>query len=91
MLVYIHGGGFTSGSSSLDFYNPSVLVSRGNVVFVAVQYRLGAFGFISMGRNSTLSGNAGLLDQVNYILIVVQCLENLKFNFNINFDSFTYI
>jgi carboxylesterase type B len=65
VLVYIHGGGFTSGSGSLEIYNPSVLVARGNVLFVAVQYRLGAFGFISMGTNSFLSGNAGLFDQVN--------------------------
>jgi carboxylesterase type B len=48
----------------LEIYNPSVIVARGNVIFVAMQYRLGAFGFLSMGTNSTAPGNAGLLDQV---------------------------
>jgi len=64
VIVFIYGGGFTTGSSSLEIYNPSVIVARGNVIFVAMQYRLGAFGFMSMGTNSSAPGNAGLLDQV---------------------------
>ena len=58
------GGGFTTGSISLEGYNPKVLVAHGNVVFVAIQYRLGAFGFMSMGTKTSALGNAGLFDQV---------------------------
>jgi para-nitrobenzyl esterase len=52
VLVFIYGGGFTTGSSTQEGYNPSVLVTRGNIVFVSMQYRLGAFGFLSMGQVS---------------------------------------
>jgi hypothetical protein len=38
-MVFIHGGGFTSGSSALPSYNPEALVSSGNIVFVSLQYR----------------------------------------------------
>jgi carboxylesterase type B len=39
VLVFVHGGGFTTGSSSLGAYDPSILVVRGNLIFVSMQYR----------------------------------------------------
>ena len=32
VLVFIDGGGFNTGSSSLGVYDPSILVTRGNIV-----------------------------------------------------------
>ena len=39
VVVFIYGGGFTTGSNSLDIYEPSSLVARGNIIFVSMQYR----------------------------------------------------
>ncbi|KAJ7505614.1 Alpha/Beta hydrolase protein [Mycena galericulata] len=63
-LVYIHGGGYLSGSS--DAYDGQNLIQQSNrgIVVVTIQYRLGLFGFLpgsEVKQNGAL--NAGLLDQ----------------------------
>ncbi|KAL8825079.1 MAG: hypothetical protein Q9191_004629 [Dirinaria sp. TL-2023a] len=66
VLVSIHGGGFFQGSKNA--HNEAGLLQRGDngFIFVAMNYRLSAFGFLSgleeSGANVT-SPNAGLLDQ----------------------------
>jgi para-nitrobenzyl esterase len=57
VLVWIHGGGFTTGTSSMPWYDGGALARRGDVVVVSVNYRLGAWGFA--GRS-----NLGLHDIV---------------------------
>jgi para-nitrobenzyl esterase len=64
VLVWIHGGGFTSGAGR--DYDPTKLVAEGLVV-VTVNYRLGALGFLShpalASSTGGPSGNYGLMDQ----------------------------
>jgi para-nitrobenzyl esterase len=57
VLVWIHGGAFTTGTGAMPWYDGSELVRRGDVVVVTINYRLGALGFA--GRT-----NCGLADQV---------------------------
>jgi para-nitrobenzyl esterase len=67
VMVWIHGGGFTSGAGSVPWYNGASFVRNGDVVVVSINYRLGAFGWSDLGvvdPAGTTSGNAGLLDQV---------------------------
>lgn len=65
VLVWIYGGGYTTGDKS--FYNPSGLIQRSNkgIVYVALNYRLGALGW-SAGPTIAKSGtpNAALYDQL---------------------------
>ncbi|CAN9511484.1 unnamed protein product [Ophioblennius macclurei] len=63
VLVWIYGGGFFSGTSSLDIYDGRFLSKSEGVVVVSMNYRLGAFGFLSLPSNKHIKGNAGLLDQ----------------------------
>lgn len=68
VMVWIHGGGHTSGSGSQSWYDGAALARRG-VVVVTINYRLGPFGFLAhpaLSRESVekVSGNYGLLDQV---------------------------
>ena len=49
---------------SSGFYNGKVLVSFHDVVVVIPNYRLNAFGFLTMGKGSNYPGNMGMLDQV---------------------------
>ncbi|GII96015.1 carboxylic ester hydrolase [Sinosporangium siamense] len=60
VMVWVHGGGFTSGSG--DFYDASWLVNQGDVVVVTVNYRLGVFGSFSH-PDLPGSGAFGLEDQ----------------------------
>jgi para-nitrobenzyl esterase len=71
VMVWIHGGGFTSGSGSIFLYRGSQLAQRGDVVVVTINYRLGALGFLAhpglaSPHDGTLGGggNWGLLDQI---------------------------
>jgi len=68
VMVWIHGGGFTNGSGSDDWYDGSTFTERGDVVVVTLNYRLGALGFLYLGGvggpEYAQSGNLGLLDQV---------------------------
>jgi para-nitrobenzyl esterase len=53
VLVWIHGGAYTNGAGSIPWYHGSALAARGAVV-VAINYRLGAFGFLGDGNYGTL-------------------------------------
>jgi para-nitrobenzyl esterase len=68
VMVWIHGGSFMLGASSLPSYDAARLASEGDVVVVAINYRLGALGFMSLaahgGREWGASANCGLLDQI---------------------------
>ncbi|KAL4226725.1 Cocaine esterase [Mactra antiquata] len=60
VMVYIHGGGFTFGGSSL--YPSDYIAALGNVIVVVIHYRVGLFGFLSTG-DENMPGNYGLFDQ----------------------------
>jgi para-nitrobenzyl esterase len=67
VMVWIHGGGFTSGSGSVFLYRGGQLVRHGDVVVVTINYRLGALGFLGhpgLGDPDGFVGNWGLHDQV---------------------------
>ena len=63
VLVWIHGGAFSLGANSLGVYDGSRLASSNDVVVVAINYRLGALGFLVLD-DPTCTPNVGLLDQV---------------------------
>ena len=68
VMFWIHGGAFTSGSGSTPWYDGRRLATRGDVVVVSINYRLGALGFLRLdhllGDEFATSGNSGLLDQI---------------------------
>ena len=62
VMVWIHGGAFTIGSGSDGLYNGAMLASRGDVVVVTINYRLGALGFLHLPALD--ESNFGMRDQV---------------------------
>ncbi len=70
VLVWIHGGGFNTGASSIILYDGENLASEENVVVVSVNYRLGPLGFLSLPAlnvesSANASGNYGLMDLIH--------------------------
>lgn len=67
VIVWIHGGGFSGGSTSIPMYDGTGLAKKG-VVLVSVAYRVGPFGFLAhpeLSRESGRgSGNYGLEDMI---------------------------
>jgi para-nitrobenzyl esterase len=67
VMVWIYGGGFTTGYS--NGYDPTELVTNGDVVVVTINYRLGALGFLAHpaltaeSPQHQASGNYSLMDQ----------------------------
>ncbi|XP_040017936.1 fatty acyl-CoA hydrolase precursor, medium chain [Gasterosteus aculeatus] len=77
VMVWIHGGGFIFGAASL--YDGSALAAYQDVVVVVIQYRLGFLGFLSTG-DEHMSGNFGMLDQVEALRWVQQHIHNFGGN-----------
>lgn len=67
-MVWLHGGGFSSGSGGDAFCNGENLARKGNVIVVTVNHRLNVFGYLQLseewGRDYASSGQAGMLDIV---------------------------
>ncbi|XP_043275530.1 juvenile hormone esterase-like [Venturia canescens] len=72
-IVYIHGGAFTRGHGGADYVGPQYIMDK-DIVFVSMNYRLGALGFLSTG-DAAAPGNFGLKDQ---LLALRWVNENVK-------------
>ncbi|ESQ86678.1 hypothetical protein ABAC460_22890 [Asticcacaulis sp. AC460] len=68
VMVWLHGGGYFSGSSmDLPLYDGTRLSQRGDVVVVSINHRLNVLGFLdlsSYGADYAASGNVSMLDIV---------------------------
>jgi para-nitrobenzyl esterase len=68
VLVWIYGGGLSSGSANCAIYDGEEMAKKG-VVFVSINYRVGVLGFmahpeLSKESGHNTSGNYGFYDQV---------------------------
>ena len=67
VLVWIHGGGYTGGTSFAPIFNGAAFAQAG-IVVVTVAYRLGVFGFMDLesvlGKSYADSANNGTHDLV---------------------------
>ena len=73
VMLWLHGGGFDSGTSAWD---PGMWLAKKDVVVVSVNHRLNILGFLDLstcGEKYKYSGNVGMLD-------VVQALQWVRDN-----------
>jgi para-nitrobenzyl esterase len=61
LLVWFHGGGFTSGSGGWDWYDGARLAVLGDIVVVTANYRVGPLGYLYLPEIG--ADNLGLQDQ----------------------------
>ncbi|NDJ12481.1 MAG: carboxylesterase/lipase family protein [Acidobacteriia bacterium] len=73
VMVYLHGGGFTGGSSMLTLFGEGH-VREQDVVLVGINHRLNLFGYLYLGGLSEkyAAGNPGNLD----LVLALQWVQN---------------
>jgi para-nitrobenzyl esterase len=80
VMVFIHGGAYTTGSSREIPRLGEALVDQGGVIFVNFNYRLGALGYLDFTRYSRpetrFESNLGLRDQLAALEWVQQNIES---------------
>lgn len=67
VMVWLHGGGFSTGSGNEAGYDGANLSRSGDVVVVTVNHRLNLFGHLDLsayGEKYQYSGNVGVMDIV---------------------------
>ena len=64
-MFWIHGGDYYQGYGGGILYDGTSIADHENVIVVAINYRLGALGFLYSGPDSKtqFTGNFGILDQ----------------------------
>ncbi|KAJ5740457.1 hypothetical protein N7493_000329 [Penicillium malachiteum] len=75
VMFWIHGGAFTSGEGSDPTFDGGNLASRGDVVVVTTNYRLGNLGFLALDDGTT-NGNYGIADQITALEWVRQNIQD---------------
>ncbi|HEY8518725.1 MAG TPA: carboxylesterase/lipase family protein [Gammaproteobacteria bacterium] len=80
VMVWLHGGGFTSGSGNYLLYDGTNLAKKEDVVVVAVNHRLNLLGFLHLadigGEKWAQSTNVGMQDIVAALAWVRDNIEN---------------
>ncbi|HTC91463.1 MAG TPA: carboxylesterase/lipase family protein [Bryobacteraceae bacterium] len=68
VMVWLHGGGFTSGNGSYTMYDGANMARKHDVVTVTINHRLNSFGFLYLadigGEKFKNASNCGILDAV---------------------------
>jgi len=80
VMVWLHGGGFSTGSGSEPIYNGVNLAHKNDVVLVSVNHRLNVLGSTYLGEVAgpefALSGCVGMLDIIAALQWVRENIEN---------------
>lgn len=73
--LWIHGGAFTGGTANDETFDGGNIVSRGDMVLVAMNYRVSGLGYLALSDGKT-NGNFGLGDQINALNWVREHIDN---------------
>ena len=74
-MVWIHGGGFVSGSATSKWYSGAHLAARHGVIVVGVEYRLGPLGFLSSPELKRAFGESGGANGLNDQIVALRWVQ----------------
>ncbi|KAK8399799.1 hypothetical protein O3P69_003672 [Scylla paramamosain] len=75
VLVWIYGGGYMGGTTTLEVYDADLLVANTDMIITSMQYRCGAFGYLYL-KMEDAPGNVGMYDQA---LAIKWIRNNIEF------------
>ena len=78
VLVYIHGGGYVSGTGYVTSAISDRLVSEEDLVLVTVNHRLGVFGTLYLGDFDAAYRESGILTQLDLLLALQWIQQNIS-------------
>jgi len=84
VIIWIYGGGFWSGTTTLDLYDLRTMAAEQNIIMVGIQYRVASLAFLYFGTED-VPGNAGMFDQ----LMAIKWVKNNIAKFGGNPDNIT--
>ena len=77
VIVYIHGGAYSTGSGSSPLTDGARLAAKGDVVVVTVNHRLGPLGYASLARLAPGFEDSGNLGQLDLVLALQWVRNNI--------------
>lgn len=83
VMLWLHGGGFHTGSSNDPMTYGKAMAKKGDIVFVSVNHRLNILGFLDLsacGEKYAQSANVGMFDIVKALEWINQNIENFGGN-----------
>jgi len=66
VIIWIYGGGFWSGTTTLELYDLRAMAAEQNIIMVGIQYRVASLAFLFFDTED-VPGNAGMFDQLQAI------------------------
>lgn len=78
VMVYIHGGGYTTGSGNVTSVICDRLVQEEDVVVVTVNHRLNVFGFLYLGGFDAAYSDSGLAGQLDLVMALLWIRDNIS-------------
>ncbi len=73
VMVYFHGGAYSTGTVTDPLNDGAALAERGDVVVVTVNHRLNALGYLYLARLDPRFPDSGNLGQLDLILALNGC------------------
>ena len=73
--MWIYGGSYYGGTSTLQVYDPKTLASEMNVIVASLQYRVASLGFLYLGAEG-IEGNQGLLGGFQLLDLIITELKS---------------
>lgn len=77
VMVYFHGGAYSTGSVTDPLNDGAALAERGDVVVVTVNHRLNALGYLYLARLDSRFPDSGNLGQLDLILALQWVQQNI--------------
>lgn len=77
VMLWLHGGGFTSGSASRPTFDGTSLNHAHDVVVVTINHRLASFGYLYLGDGLDELGNTSLAGSLDIVAALAWIRDNI--------------
>lgn len=77
VMLWLHGGGFTTGSGGSTYFDGTNLAAKQDVVVITINHRLNVFGFLYLGDLDPKFADSGNLGQLDIVAALQWVRDNI--------------